>query len=48
MAYKFEEKQSFKVKVFDVDDFDKKDKLEMHKLIGEYEFFLHEVVTARN
>ena len=34
--------------IYDVDDFAHLDKLDAHDFIGEYEFFLHEVVTARN
>ena len=31
-----------------MDDFTDPNNLEAHDFIGEYEFFLHEVVTARN
>ena len=36
------------IKVYDVDDFTRPDLLEKHDFIGELEFMLHEVVTARN
>ena len=48
VEYRFEERQKFKVAVYDVDDFTDPNNLEAHDFIGEYEFLLHEVVTARN
>lgn len=36
------------IKVYDVDDFNRPDLLDKHDFIGELEFMLHEVVTARN
>lgn len=48
VEYRFEERQRFKIKVFDVDDFSDKAPLEKHDFIGELEFMLHEVVTARD
>jgi hypothetical protein len=48
VEYKFEERQKFKIKVFDVDDFSEKAPLEKHDFVGELEFMLHEVVTAKN
>lgn len=36
------------IKVFDVDDFSANASLEKHDFIGELEFMLHEIVTARN
>jgi hypothetical protein len=48
VEYKFEERQKFKIAIYDVDDFTDPNNLEAHDFIGEYEFFLHEVVTARN
>lgn len=48
VEYRFEERQRFMIKVYDVDDFNKPDLLESHDFIGELDFMLHEVVTARN
>jgi hypothetical protein len=48
VEYKFEERQKFKIAIYDVDDFKDQNNLEAHDFIGEYEFLLHEVVTARN
>jgi hypothetical protein len=48
VEYKFEERQKFKISIYDVDDFTDPNNLEAHDFIGEYEFLLHEVVTARN
>ena len=47
VEYKFEERQRFKVCVYDVDDFDEKASLANHDFVGQVEFFLHEVVTTR-
>lgn len=48
VEYRFEEKQKFKCKIFDVDDPSETASLDKHDFIGEIEFFLHEVVTAKN
>lgn len=48
VEYHFEERQRFKVKVFDVDDFTENASLDKHDFVGELEFFLHEVITQRN
>ncbi len=48
IEYKFEERQKFKMAIYDIDDFNHLDKLEMHDFIGELEFLIHEVVTAKN
>ena len=48
VEYRFEERQRFKIKVFDVDDFSKTAPLTKHDFIGEIEFMLHEVVTTPN
>lgn len=48
VAYKFEEKQIFKVVVYDIDDFDNLQAFSKHDLVGELEFTLHEVVTAKD
>ncbi len=45
VEYHFEERQRFKVKVFDVDDFTANAALSSHDFVGELEFQLHEVVT---
>lgn len=48
VEYHFEQRQKLKMKVYDVDDFGKDAPLENHDYIGELEFMLHEVVTARD
>jgi len=48
VPYKFEEKQVFKVTVYDIDDFDHLTRWDRHDLVGEVEFTLHEVVTAKD
>lgn len=48
VPYKFEEKQVFKVTVYDIDDFDHLTKWDRHDLVGAVEFTLHEVVTAKD
>lgn len=48
VEYRFEERQKFLIKIYDVDDFNRPDLLDKHDFIGELEFMLHEVVTARN
>lgn len=45
VEYHFEERQKFKIEVYDVDDFDKNAPLTNHDFVGELEFMLHEVVT---
>lgn len=45
VEYRFEETQTFKVEVYDVDDFSENAPLEKHDFIGDLEFKLHEVVT---
>ena len=45
VEYRFEERQRFLVKIFDVDDFHEKAPLDKHDFVGEVEFMLHEVVT---
>lgn len=46
VSYKFEEKQLFKVTVYDIDDFNNLTAFSTHDLVGSIEFSLHEVVTA--
>ena len=48
VPYKFEEVQQFKVTVYDIDDFDQLRAFDKHSLVGELEFSLHEVVTAKD
>eukprot|EP00347_Sterkiella_histriomuscorum_P017569 403348833 len=48
VEYKFEERQRFKVSVYDVDDFSNNASLANHDFVGSAEFQLHEVVTSRN
>ena len=48
VEYHFEERQRFRIKVFDVDDFSEHASLSKHDFVGELEFMLHEVVTAKN
>jgi C2 domain len=48
IEYRFEERQKFKIAIYDVDDFADPNNLASHDFIGELEFLLHEVVTARN
>ena len=48
MEYKFEERQRFAVKVFNVQHLTHEVRVEALPLIGELEFMLHEVVTSRN
>lgn len=48
VPYNFEKRDLYKAVVYDVDDFSKLDNYEGHDLVGEIEFGLHEVVTARD
>ncbi len=48
LNYKFEEQQFFKAVVYDVDDFQNIFNFEKHDFIGEVEFNLHEIVTAKD
>jgi len=48
VSYKFEEQQVFRVAVYDVDNFEKLNQLDLHTKVGEIEFTLHEVVTAKD
>ena len=48
VPYKFEEQQVFKVTVYDIDDFQNLTAWSSHDLVGELEFSLHEVVTAKD
>lgn len=48
VPYKFEEVQTLKAVVYDIDDFDNLRAFEKHSLVGEVEFTLHEVATAKD
>ena len=48
VEYHFEERQKLRVDVYDVDDFNNNAPLSNHDYIGELEFMLHEVVTAKD
>jgi hypothetical protein len=48
VPYKFEEVQYFKAIVYDVDDYDNVRNWDKHDLVGELEFTLHEVATAKD
>ena len=48
VPYKFEEKQIFRITVYDIDDFKNLQNWSSHDLVGRVEFTLHEVVTAKD
>ena len=48
VQYKFEQRENYKVEVYDVDDMNNLHALEKHDYVGCLEFALHEVVTARD
>ena len=48
VPYHFERREYFKVVVYDVEDRNNLGNLSSHDLVGELEFALHEVVTARD
>lgn len=48
VPYKFEEVQVFKAVVYDIDNFDNLRAFDRHSLVGELEFTLHEVATAKD
>jgi hypothetical protein len=48
LQYFFEKRDHYKAVVYDVDDFNNLDNFEGHDLVGEFEFGLHEVITARD
>ena len=48
VQYHFEKREYYKAVVYDIDDFSKLDNYSGHDLVGECEFALHEVVTARD
>ena len=48
VQYHFEKREYYKVVVYDVEDFNNPNNYASHDLLGETEFALHEVVTARD
>lgn len=48
VQYFFEKREFYKAVVYDVDDFNNVDNYAGHDLVGEIEFGLHDVVTARD
>jgi hypothetical protein len=48
VEYHFEERQKFKVEVYDIDDFEKNAPLTKQDFVGDLEFMLHEVVTQKD
>lgn len=48
VQYHFEKRETYKVEIYDIDDFDNLDHYHKHDFIGSLEFALHEVVTARD
>mmetsp|Transcript_16460 Transcript_16460/g.11626 ORF Transcript_16460/g.11626 Transcript_16460/m.11626 type:complete len:142 (-) Transcript_16460:2009-2434(-) len=48
VQYHFEKRDTYKVEVYDVDDFDHLTDFGRHDHVGTLEFALHEVVTARD
>lgn len=48
VQYHFEQRENYKVEVYDVDDENNVANLKGHDYVGCLEFALHEVVTARD
>jgi C2 domain len=48
VQYHFEQRELFRVMVYDVDDFKNVNNFNNHDFIGSLEFTLHEVVTMRD
>ena len=48
VQYHFEQRENYKVEVYDVDDLNNINALANHDYVGSLEFALHEVVTARD
>lgn len=48
VQYHFEKRETYKVEVYDIDDFNNLDAFENHDFVGSLEFALHEVVTSRD
>ena len=48
VQYHFEQRENFKVEIYDVDDLVNINTLANHDFVGNLEFTIHEVVTARN
>ena len=47
VQYHFEQRENFKVEVYDIDNFDRLHDFGSHDYVGSVQFALHEVVTAR-
>jgi hypothetical protein len=47
VQYHFEQRENYKVEVYDIDNFDRLQDFGSHDYIGSVQFALHEVVTAR-
>ena len=48
VQYHFEKREYYKAVVYDVEDFKNPNNYDAHDLVGQVEFALHEVVTARD
>ena len=48
VQYHFEQRENYRVEVYDVDDLNNITALANHDYVGSLEFALHEVVTARD
>jgi len=48
VQYHFEQRENYKIEVYDVEDFKSPESLASHDFVGSVQFALHEVVTARN
>ena len=48
VAYQFERREFYRADIYHAEDFDNLENFAGHKLLGNLEFALHEVVTARN
>lgn len=48
VQYHFEQRENYKVEVYDVDDMNNLNNFAGHDHVGTLEFALHEVVTARD
>ena len=48
VQYHFEQRENYKVEVYDIDDFNNLNNFSGHDFVGSISFALHEVVTARD
>ena len=48
VQYHFEQRDNYKVEIYDIDNFNDLNKFESHDFVGVVKFALHEVVTARD